>query len=92
MGFRRENLDIILPFPNGIANHDWWIGLICKFVNKQIKYINEPLLLYRRHETNNSFSGTSGNPFYKKIYWRIIILIQIIRRIYSISNDLRVSP
>ncbi len=52
LGFRREILDIILPFPNGIANHDWWIGLICKFSNKKIKYINEPLLLYRRHGEN----------------------------------------
>jgi glycosyltransferase involved in cell wall biosynthesis len=43
----------VLPFPNGITQHDEWIGLICDFVDKVV-FLQEPLTLYRRHTTNAS--------------------------------------
>lgn len=81
MGFRRNILNIILPFPRGIANHDWWIGLICKFSKKKILYIDKPLLLYRKHNNNNSCTHEESKySLYQKLLWRIIIIIQILKR------------
>lgn len=84
MGFRKEMLDIILPFPLGISCHDSWIGLICKFNNKRIGYIDEPLLHYRKHAVNNTPTHEKSKyPLHQKIVWRIIYIFQILRRSLS---------
>lgn len=53
MAFRRAVLDAVLPFPPGIPMHDMWIGIVNQFVGKAA-FLPEPLLLYRRHGTNES--------------------------------------
>lgn len=53
MAFKREVLDFALPFPSHIASHDIWLGLIAEKHGKCC-FLNEPLLLYRRHLGNAS--------------------------------------
>lgn len=52
MAFRRNYLDKILPIPNNIEMHDQWIGL--KIKQKNVKFINNKLIKYRRHDNNVS--------------------------------------
>ena len=56
MAFRREVLEIALPFPASISMHDWWIGT-CAMALGEVRYLAAPSLLYRRHSANQS-SGT----------------------------------
>lgn len=48
MAFKKEVVKDILPIPRDIAMHDQWIGLIAEKCGKVV-FLNEPLLLYRRH-------------------------------------------
>ncbi len=41
----------MLPFPEGIPYHDWWMGLI-SMRNGGIKYIPDVLMSYRIHKNN----------------------------------------
>ena len=56
----------ILPIPEGIPYHDWWIVLISS-AQSVLKYTATPLINYRIHERNN----TGINPFsnYSSIEW-----------------------
>lgn len=82
MAFRKEVLDYILPFPKKIPMHDIWIGLMTE-LNGKVYFINEPLIFYRRHGNNASFSGEKSKyPFFYKIKYRIILLLKIIKRQY----------
>lgn len=79
MAFKKEMLKKILPFPFGLVLHDNWIGFLAK---GHIKYIEEPLVLYRRHDKNVSAQkGESKNPLWYKIYYRIVFFMQYIVRI-----------
>ena len=51
--FRRDVLDLALPFPTRIADvyHDHWIAL-CAYVTGSIEYVSEPLYDYRQHAHN----------------------------------------
>ena len=49
MAFDRKLLDLVLPFPSSIPMHDVWIGLLAELSRSEIRYIDEPLILYRRH-------------------------------------------
>jgi glycosyltransferase involved in cell wall biosynthesis len=51
MAFRREILEAVLPFPDGIPMHDSWIGLVNAVIGKTA-YLPDRLLFYRRHEGN----------------------------------------
>jgi len=51
MAFRREFLDLVLPFPPLSAKvwvHDGWIALLIAAV-AQVEVVGEPLVLYRQH-------------------------------------------
>lgn len=39
-----------MPFPT-LVSHDNWLGFVATFYNS-LKFLNEPLVLYRRHDTN----------------------------------------
>ena len=88
MAFDRKILNYALPFPSDIPMHDWWIGLIYSLFGK-VKFVDKQLLLYRRHKNNASNTAfKSKNPFYKKINFRLIMLINLIYRyIKFISNN-----
>lgn len=53
MAFRSELKEKILPIPNDIPMHDQWIGLVAE-LDEKTRFINDKLLLYRRHNENNS--------------------------------------
>jgi glycosyltransferase involved in cell wall biosynthesis len=54
--FRREVLDVALPFPAKLPWHDWWIGLVADafFLTR---FIGEKKIHYRRHGANFSSTG-----------------------------------
>lgn len=47
---RRELIEILLPFPEGI-NYDYWIGWIAEVLKCRV-ILEEPLQIYRRHAGN----------------------------------------
>ena len=64
MAFRREVLDVALPFPPSISMHDWWIGT-CAIAMGEVRYLAAPSLMYRRHSSNQSPST--------RRQWRVIL-------------------
>ncbi|MFT7288531.1 MAG: glycosyltransferase involved in cell wall biosynthesis [Halieaceae bacterium] len=51
LALRREVLDLALPFPAGLLNHDWWLGL-CALVLGDLEFHREALVRYRQHDGN----------------------------------------
>lgn len=75
MAFKREILNKALPFPQQLPMHDSWLGLVASAWYR-VGFINEPLLLYRRHGSNASTtSAPSSSSFINKIGDRFWLLI-----------------
>lgn len=74
--FKSELKKKILPFPKSIPMHDQWIGLIAEKYGK-VKFLKEPLIIYRRHEQNNTELYHSS--FKNMITWRFNIIKNLIR-------------
>ncbi|MDY2843374.1 MAG: glycosyltransferase family 2 protein, partial [Treponema sp.] len=53
MAFSRNLLQKALPFPDKLIAHDYWIGCL----SEKLIFLNEPLHLYRRYESNVSTSS-----------------------------------
>lgn len=49
--FRRGLLDEALPIPTGAPIHDWWFAIVAAR-QKGVRFLDEPLLLYRQHDNN----------------------------------------
>lgn len=82
MAFRKEILEIALPFPENLIMHDNWIGLLSCLKGDKICFINEALIKYRRHNTNVSPSKKNNrNPFFFKIYYRLLLGKQLLCRL-----------
>ncbi|MDK1724760.1 glycosyltransferase [Dellaglioa algida] len=79
ISIRREWLVEIMPFPRYVPMHDWWIGLMTELKRKKVLFINEPLVMYRRHGDN--MTGNTRNSFIKKFFMRGLISVQIIFRV-----------
>lgn len=81
MAFRKSVLNYVLPFPNKLIGHDYWIG--CLGVHKfKFSFIEDSLHLYRRTNNNvSSSTGKSQNSIIQRINYRICFLMQIIFRI-----------
>lgn len=54
--FNAKIKDIVLPFPSNIVAHDVWI-VNCSTLFGNVFYLNEKLILQRRHGNNVSFNG-----------------------------------
>ena len=82
IAFRRELLSKILPFPLLIPQHDMWIGLINGVYGKAY-FISEPLIDYRRHDTNTSLASyyNRGHPL-NMIKLMLILFTCLINRIF----------
>lgn len=81
LAFKRNVLNLALPFPKSIPMHDWWIGLIAESMYK-VGYIYSPLFYYRRHGGNASVtSEKSQYPLSTKLKWRAKLLIALIFRL-----------
>ena len=76
MAFKSELKKKILPFPKNIPMHDQWIGLIAEKYGK-VKFLKEPLIIYRRHEQNKTELFHSS--FKNMIKWRINIIKNLIK-------------
>ncbi|PPC95367.1 MAG: alpha-L-Rha alpha-1,3-L-rhamnosyltransferase [Methylotenera sp.] len=78
MAFKRELLDIALPFPKTIPMHDIWIGLLADIVG-DVVFTKERLLLYRRHKANLS-PMQSNSRLFTKIKIRFVLLASLLNR------------
>jgi hypothetical protein len=85
LAFHRDVLQIILPFPERLPMHDWWIALIVILFNKKININEEKLILYRRHSSNASKTSINSDfSFIKKFYMRILLLFFLFQRCINI--------
>ena len=85
MAFRKELLIVALPFPKNIPMHDQWLGLVSEIYFKN-KYLSDPLILYRRHCSNASYtSEKSKNSLIRKFLFRISICFALTKRILKIG-------
>jgi len=81
IAMRRELLEKALPFPARLPMHDWWLGLLAERTGG-VQVLREPLLLYRRHDSNASFgAGRSGIPLSTRILQRVRIWRETNRRL-----------
>lgn len=85
IAFDRQICDKILPIPrNKNVLHETWISLIASWFDfEKIKYIEEPLIKYRRH-SNNVSTFTRSN-FVLKVWERIVILFFLVLRIIKLK-------
>lgn len=82
MAFKKEILNYVLPFPKKIAMHDIWIGLSVEWSGRSF-FLNEPLMLYRRHGENASFGGgKSQYSLFYRIQYRFQMLYFLCQRKY----------
>jgi glycosyltransferase involved in cell wall biosynthesis len=58
MLFRRELVELCLPFPT-LVTHDFWLGFTAT-CHGAIRYVDEPLVLYRQHRGNAIGAGTGA--------------------------------
>jgi len=81
VAFKKDLLRKALPFPSNIPMHDQWLAMLAIYYGK-IGYIEDPMLLYRRHANNASFSaGKSRYSFTKKISFRFNLITSLFNRI-----------
>nr|WP_079702820.1 glycosyltransferase family 2 protein [Daejeonella lutea] len=59
----REVLTQALPIPKGIY-HDWWLAFVCMNL-KGLNYIEQPLVYYRIHESNQTVLEEQNRKFNK---------------------------
>lgn len=80
MAFNRSVLNKALPFPPGIAMHDYWIGLVAELHFKTL-FLPEPLVWHRKHSANHSTTGRrSEQPYSRRITQRIQLLMNLVQR------------
>jgi len=82
MAMRRNVLERALPFPADIPMHDWWIGLIAEAAFRT-RFVAEPLMLYRRHDSNASLTGgKSSFSLFTKLTWRLVLVKNLVFRLW----------
>jgi glycosyltransferase involved in cell wall biosynthesis len=84
MAFKSNLLKYAMPFPKNIEMHDMWIFFISSIYARTF-YYNEPLIYYRRHDSNVSNTGEkTTNTLFKIIKIRISWIIFLVKRIVKI--------
>lgn len=87
MAFTKNELQKILPFPKNLLSHDLWIGSYFNQM-RNIKWIQEPLHMYRRHTDNVSPTTTKArNPIHFMIYYRLAFLMEFLKRLNKIKRE-----
>ncbi len=76
MAFKKETLRCSLPFPEGLAMHDWWIALVALKNNQKVVLLEKPLIKWRRHAATVT-GGKTG--LLQKIKWRLKIILSLAR-------------
>jgi len=79
MAFRRQILDYVLPIPKAVPMHDWWIGLM---VNRKgrVRFIDDILVLYRRHGANSTYAVDSQASLLLRLRWRLNMMGALLSR------------
>ena len=84
MLMRSSVLKATMPFPRGLAAHDLWLALYAQW-HFRTGYLDEVLVLYRRHDNTVSFTGsTSTNSLLYKLRYRLHLIYHLIGR--SLKN------
>jgi len=85
--FTKKIKEYSLPFPQTKwIQHDNWMGLLCE-LKFNVLYIDEPLILYRRHQTNTSGVGSkSTKSFWFMLQYRCVLFVETFRRFVSRKN------
>ncbi len=82
--FTKNIRDYALPFPQTAdIQHDTWIGLLCE-LKFNVVYIDEPLILFRRHSSNTSGAGSKStkSPLFMFKY-RTVLFLETIKRVLT---------
>lgn len=79
MAFRKEMKEVILPFPKKLPMHDIWIALSVQMFGK-VYYIDEGLILYRRHGDNLTDDKISDFSYLYRIEYRLYLIWQMAKR------------
>ncbi|MCR5272290.1 MAG: glycosyltransferase [Lachnospiraceae bacterium] len=87
MAITSEVAKKIIPIPDNIEMHDWWIGVLCDIHYGDTYFIENKLLLYRRHEKN--VSDFSHNSLPVMVKNRCVFLNEILKRgrIWNDTSD-----
>ena len=87
--FTKRIKDYALPFPSTKhIQHDNWIGLLCE-LKFNVVYLDEPLILYRRHQNNTSGAGSKSSktlPFMIK-YRTVLFFETLVRFLKKETTD-----
>lgn len=79
LGMRRAIVARALPLPACTPWHDWLIGLLAS-VGGRVEFIEQPMLLFRRHGANASATGaTSSYGWIRKLTIRAGIVCALVR-------------
>ena len=81
MALKKEVLQKSLPFPSNakFSAHDYWICLISELYFK-VGLVEEPLVLYRRHDANASNGGEkSKNSLLHKLTVRVYTMFNLLK-------------
>lgn len=77
MAFHRSLLPLALPIPDKIEMHDQWLGLINDLTENDSLFLERPLILYRRHDSN--VSDFSHGTVWEMVKKRIILAKALLR-------------
>ena len=75
-----------LPFPPDIPMHDQWLGLLAELTGKVV-FLDEVLMLYRRHGSNMSEIRPSG--LTQMLIWRVTLVRELWIRGRKIRSEKR---
>lgn len=75
-----------MPFPDKIMPHDYWLAFVATF-NSSLKFIDQALVLYRRHDTNLFGLFNSKNKLRETEQQRIANARQRVQLLYEKCPD-----
>jgi glycosyltransferase involved in cell wall biosynthesis len=76
LAFKREMLELFLPFPEDIPMHDIWIGIVNGIYGRTF-YLDEPLIQHRRHGSNTGRGMLDPAGISQIVAWRLSLLKNI---------------
>ena len=77
MAFRKELLDVALPFPEDLPMHDQWLGLLAE-KHGSVRLLHLPLIRYRRH--GGSVTNDEHAKAAQMLKWRAAIAKEVWKR------------
>jgi glycosyltransferase involved in cell wall biosynthesis len=81
MALRRELVNAALPIPASVPMHDMWLGAIGSVLGR-VRYIDRPLIRYRRHGGN--VSPSHRQPWPRMALWRTALFAAVCMRIWRL--------